>query len=84
MFTSSTENGKIDMQIIYNPKSDILYIRLDEVKQDVLNQRVSEDVVLDMGNENKIVGIEIMDASSRLNLKNILPVEFQLDMKANA
>ncbi len=72
------------MQIIYNPKSDILYIRLDEVKQDVLNQRVSEDVVLDMGNENKIVGIEIMDASSRLNLKNILPVEFQLDMKANA
>ncbi len=29
------------MQIIYNPKSDILYIRLDELKQDVVNQRVS-------------------------------------------
>ncbi|MBL8091989.1 MAG: DUF2283 domain-containing protein [Anaerolineales bacterium] len=67
------------MQIIYSPKSDILYIRLDEVKQDVINQRLSEDVVLDMGNENKIVGIEIMDASSRLNLKNIFPVEFQLE-----
>jgi uncharacterized protein YuzE len=66
------------MQIIYNPKSDILYIRLDEAKQDVLNQRVSEDVVLDMGNENKIVGIEIMDASLRLDLKNIFPVEFQI------
>lgn len=81
---SSTENGKIKMQIIYNPKSDILYIRLDEVNQDVINQRVSDDVVLDMGGENKIVGIEIMDASSRLNLKNILPIEFQLDMKTNA
>ncbi len=66
------------MQIIYNPKSDILYIRLDEVKQDVLNQRVSEDVVLDMGSENRIIGIEIIDASTRLNLKNILPVEYQI------
>ncbi len=66
------------MQIIYNPNSDILYIRLDEVKQDVLNQRVSEDVVLDMGSENRIIGIEIMDASARLNLKNILPVEYQI------
>lgn len=67
------------MQIIYTPKSDILYIRLDEAKQDVINQRLSEDVVLDMGGGNKIVGIEIMDASSRLNLKNIFPVEFQLE-----
>jgi uncharacterized protein YuzE len=67
------------MQIIYTPKSDILYIRLDEAKQDIINQRLSEDVVLDMGGGNKIVGIEIMDASSRLNLKNIFPVEFQLE-----
>lgn len=72
------------MQIIYNPKSDILYTRLDEVKQDVVNQRVSEDVVLDMGSENRIVGIEIMDASLRLNLKNIFPVKFQVATGANA
>lgn len=72
------------MQIIYNPKSDILYIRLDEQTQDVINQRVSEDVVLDMGSENRIVGIEIMDASQRLNLKNIFPVEFQVAMGAGA
>lgn len=72
------------MQIIYNPKSDVLYIRLDELKQDVINQRVSEDVVLDMGSEDRIVGIEIMDASHRVDLKNIFPVEFQVSMKANA
>lgn len=72
------------MKVSYNPKSDILYIRLDEIRQDVLNQRVSEDVVLDMGNENKIVGIEIMDASQRLDLKNIFPVEFQIATKVNA
>jgi uncharacterized protein YuzE len=72
------------MQIIYNPKSDILYIRLDEPKQEVINQRISEDVVLDMGADEKIVGIEIMDASHRMNLKNIFPVEFQIAMGANA
>lgn len=72
------------MQIIYNPKSDILYIRLDEQKQDVINQRVSDDVVLDMGSEERIIGIEIMDASLRLNLKNIFPVEFQIAAGVNA
>ncbi|MBN8581487.1 MAG: DUF2283 domain-containing protein [Anaerolineae bacterium] len=71
------------MQIIYNPKSDVLYIRLDEKNQDVINQRVSEDVVLDMGSEERIIGIEIMDASHRLDLKNIFPVEFQVAMGAN-
>ena len=72
------------MQIVYNPKSDILYIRLDDIKQDVVNQRVSEDVVLDMGSENRIIGIEIMDASLRLNLKNIFPVEFQVAVEAHS
>jgi uncharacterized protein YuzE len=66
------------MEIAYNPKSDVLYIRLDEQKQDVINQRVSDDVTLDMGREERIIGIEIMDASQRLNLKNIFPVEFQV------
>lgn len=72
------------MQIIYNPKSDVLYIRLDEQKQDVINQRVSDDVVLDMGSDERIIGIEIVDASHRLDLKNIFPVEFQVAMSANA
>lgn len=79
-----TENGENNMQIIYNPKSDVLYIRLDEKKQDVINKRVSEDVVLDMGSEESIIGIEIMDASQHLNLKNIFPVEFQVSIGANA
>jgi uncharacterized protein YuzE len=79
-----TKNGKTEMQIIYNPKSDILYIRLDEPKQEVINQRISDDVVLDMGVDEKIIGIEIMDASHRMNLKNIFPVEFQVAIGANA
>lgn len=66
------------MQIMYNAKTDVLYIRLDDEKQEVINQRVSEDVVLDVAKGNKIVGIEILEASSHTNLKTILPVEYQV------
>ena len=72
------------MQVLYNAKTDTLYIRLDESKQVVINKCVSDDVVLDVGQGDKIVGIEIIDASSHLNLKNILPIDFKLtaDLKA--
>ena len=66
------------MQILYNAKTDLLYIRLDERKQDVVNRRPSEDVVLDIGEDNRIVGIEILDASKHLNLEGLLPVKYQV------
>jgi len=66
------------MQIMYNAKTDVLYIRLDDRKQDVINQQVSGDVVLDVGKDDKIVGIEILDASFHTNLKTILPIEYQV------
>ncbi len=47
----------------YNNKTDLLYIRLDDKKQDIINRRVSEDIVLDMGENDRIVSIEILDAS---------------------
>lgn len=43
------ENGRCRMNIVYNDKTDLLYIRLDDRKQDVINRRVSEDIVLDIG-----------------------------------
>jgi len=66
------------MQILYNVKTDLLYIRLDDRKQQVINKRVSEDIVLDIGEDNKIVGIEILDASKHLNLERLLPVKYEV------
>ncbi len=66
------------MEILYNAKTDLLYLRLDDRKQEVVNRRPSEDVVLDIGEGNKIVGIEIMDASKHLNLESLLPVKYQV------
>lgn len=66
------------MEILYNDKSDLLYIRLDDRKQVVVNRRLSEDIVLDVGDGDKIVGIEILDASKHLNLERLLPVKYKV------
>lgn len=69
------------MRIIYNDRTDFLYIRLDKTKQDVINRRISEDVVLDIGEDGKVVGIETLDASRHVNLKSLLPVKYELPRK---
>ena len=66
------------MQIVYNDKTDLLYLRLDERKQQVINKRLSEDIVLDIGEDGRIVGIEILDASKHLNLERLLPVKYEI------
>ena len=66
------------MQILYDANTDLLYIRLDDQKQSVINRRVSEDMVLDIGAGDKIVGIEILDASRRLRLESLLPVKYRI------
>jgi uncharacterized protein YuzE len=64
------------MQIVYNATTDLLYIRLDDRKQPVMNRRLAEDIVVDVGEDDKIIGIEILDASKRLNLEKLLPVQY--------
>ena len=66
------------MNIVYNHKTDLLYIRFDYRKQDVINRRISEDIVLDMGENDRIVGIEIMDASRHIPLEQLLPVKYEI------
>ncbi len=66
------------MNISYNDKTDLLYIRLDDRKQDVMNRRVSEDIVLDIGENDRIIGIEILDASKHITLERLLPVRYEV------
>ncbi len=70
------------MHVLYNDKTDLLYIRLDDRRQEVINRRVSDDIVLDIGEEDKIIGIEILDASKHVNLDRLLPVSYKLSKDA--
>ena len=65
------------MNITYDDRKDLLYIRLDDKRQQVINRRVTEDIVLDMGENDRIIGIEILDASEHVNLDAILPIEYK-------
>jgi uncharacterized protein YuzE len=71
-------NGRCEVNIVYNDKTDLLYIRLDDKKQDVINRRVSEDIVLDIGENDRIIGIEILDASRNVSLDKLLPVKYEV------
>ena len=72
------------MNISYNDSTDLLYIRLDDRTQDVLNRRVSEDIVLDIGANDRIIGIEILDASKHIALDKLLPIKYQVQKKMTA
>ena len=65
------------MQILYDDRHDVLHLRLDERAQEVINRRLSDDVVLDIGEDDRIVSIEILDASKRLNLSELLPIQYR-------
>ena len=64
------------MTIHYDSKTDLLYLRIAPEQQKVINKRVTEDIVLDIGSDDKIIGIEIMDASKHVNLDKLMPIEY--------
>ena len=70
------------MHILYNDKTDLLYIRFDDRKQEVINKRVTDDIVLDIGDDDRIIGIEVLDASKHVSLERLLPVQYEISRMA--
>jgi len=60
------------MKISYDPEIDALYIRLIEGKQECRTVRLSEEVALNFGPNETLVGIEILDAKEVLG-QGVLP-----------
>lgn len=66
------------MQVYYDDEADALYLKLgDESPERVIE--LSEGVNLDTTSEDKIVGIEILDASKKIDLKTILSYTLEFD-----
>ncbi len=68
------------MKVHYDDKVDALYIKLGNQKPEGVVE-ISEGVNMDTTSENKIVGIEILNASKKMNIKTILSYELELDKK---
>ncbi len=56
------------MKIKYDPKVDAAYISFKKKPVEVTTMRLTEDIAVDFGPSEEIVGIEILDASKHLEL----------------
>ncbi len=65
------------MKITYDPEVDALYIQLIEGNHQCRTLQLSEEVALDIGPDEQLVGIEVLDASEVLNLKSPATIELQ-------
>lgn len=54
------------MKISYDPEVDALYIRLIEGKYECRTLRLNEETALNIGPDEKLIGIEILDAKEVL------------------
>jgi uncharacterized protein YuzE len=68
------------MRVNYDSEVDAIYIKLGNEKPDGVIE-IAEGVNLDTTSQNRIVGIEILNASKKLNIKTILSYELELDKK---
>ena len=66
------------MRVYYDNEVDALYLTLgDESPEGVIE--IAEGVNLDTTSDDRIVGIEILDASKKINLQAILSYTLELD-----
>lgn len=71
------------MKITYDPKIDAMYIKFQEGSF-VSNKEVEEGIVFDMGKDDIILGIEILEASQRLKPKGLSYLDIQVPLSAVA
>ncbi len=71
------------MKLNYYPETDSLYIDLSE-KTSVESREISEGVVLDYDADGSLVGIDIDNASTKVQLKELILHKLPADIKAVA
>ena len=69
------------MKINYYPETDSLYIDLSE-KSSVESREISEGIVLDYDETGNLVGIDIDNASSKVQLKELILRKLPSDITA--
>jgi len=67
------------MKISYDEKTDAAYIRLSEQKPSGVIE-IAEGVNLDVTEDGKIIGIEILDATQKIPLQSLFSCEYEPKM----
>jgi uncharacterized protein YuzE len=62
------------MKISYDKEADAIYIELVEDVEQVRTVHLNDDIALDFGKGERLVGIEILDAKENIGSGKIPPV----------
>jgi uncharacterized protein YuzE len=68
------------MQITYDAEADAMYIKFRD-GEFMANKEVQEGVILDIGTGNMLLGIEILEASTRFSPQDLARVDIQMPLK---
>jgi uncharacterized protein YuzE len=68
-----------EMQISYDTKADALYIKFREGEFEK-NKEVEEGIILDLGKGDVLLGIEILDASTRIKPEDLARVDIRMPL----
>ena len=66
------------MKVFYDDEVDALYLKLGDDKPEGVTELV-EGVNVDVTPDGKLIGIEIIDASRKLDIKTILSYSLELE-----
>jgi uncharacterized protein YuzE len=71
------------MQITYDTKADAMYIKFCD-GEFVANKEVEEGIIIDMGKGNILLGIEVLEASTRFRPEDLARVDIQMPLNLAA
>lgn len=65
------------MRVTYDPSVDAAYIQITASRGGIETTVVDDHVAVDIDCERRLVGVEILDASSRLDLEDLKTLDFE-------
>ena len=66
------------MKVTYDASVDAAYIQIASSRSGVETILVDDHVAVDIDSERRVVGVEILDASSRLDLEDLKSFDFKV------
>ena len=73
----------MNMEISLDLKADALYIKFQEGKF-AKNKRIDEDTIIDLDGKGRLLGIEMLNVTKKVSVRDLSDVSVKLPLKASS
>ncbi len=73
----------MNMEISLDLKADALYIKFQEGKF-AKNKRIDEDTIIDLDAKGRLLGIEMLNVTKKVSVKDLSDVSVKLPLKTGS